>query len=82
MEWTAPTDEIRRLEHPLMAWHRAQEISWRLETIPGLGIITATALPVNVPDPAIFGSGRQIAAFLGRVPRQTSLGGSGGLGLI
>ena len=36
--------EIRNLERQLMVWHRADETSRRLETIPGVGIITATAL--------------------------------------
>ena len=74
--------EIRRLERQLMAWHRADEISQRLETIPGVGIITATALSASVPDPAVFKTGRQFAAFLGLVPRQSSSGGKDRLGRI
>jgi transposase len=76
------TDEIRKLERQLLAWHRADETSRRLETIPGIGIITATALAASVPDPAVFGNGRQFAAFLGLVPRQTSSGGKERLGRI
>lgn len=74
--------EIRRLERQLMAWHRADETSQRLKTIPGVGIITATALAASVPDPAAFKSGRQFAAFLGLVPRQNSSGGKDRLGRI
>jgi transposase len=74
--------EIRTLERQLMAWHRADEISQRLETIPGVGIITATALSASVPDPAVFKTGRQFAAFLGLVPRQNSSGGKDRLGRI
>jgi transposase len=74
--------EIRRLERRLMAWHRADETSQRLETIPGVGIITATALSASIPDPAVFRSGRQFAAFLGLVPRQHSSGGKDRLGRI
>jgi transposase len=76
------TGEIRRLERQLMAWHRADETSRRLETIPGVGIITATALSASVPDPGVFKTGRQFAAFLGLVPRQTSSGGKDRLGRI
>ena len=76
------SDEIRRLEHQLIAWHRADETSRRLETIPGIGVITATALAASVPDPAVFRNGRQFAAFLGLVPRQNSSGGKLRLGRI
>jgi transposase len=74
--------EIARLERRLMAWHRADATSQRLETIPGVGIITATALAASVPDPSVFKSGRQFAAFLGLVPRQNSSGGKHRLGRI
>ena len=74
--------EIHILERRLMAWHRADEASQRLETIPGVGIITATALAASVPDPSVFRSGRQFAAFLGLVPRQNSSGGKERLGRI
>ena len=75
-------DEIRLLEHRLMAWYREDETSQRLQTIPGIGIITATALSASVPEPSIFKSGRQFAAFLGLVPRQNSSGGKDKLGRI
>lgn len=65
-----------------MAWHRQNEASQRLETIPGVGIITATALAASVPDPAVFKSGRQFAAWLGLVPRQNSSGGKERLGAV
>ena len=74
--------EIRVIERRLMAWHRADETSQRLETIPGVGIITATALAASVTDPLVFRSGRQFAAFLGLVPRQNSSGGKERLGRI
>jgi len=75
-------NEIRIIERRLMAWHRADETSQRLQTIPGVGIITATALAASVPDPAVFKSGRQFAAYLGLVPRQNSSGGKERLGHI
>jgi len=74
--------EIRSLERQLMAWHREDETSQRLRTIPGVGIITATALAASVTDPSVFHSGRQFAAFLGLVPRQNSSGGKERLGRI
>ena len=65
-----------------MIWYRADETSQRLKTIPGVGIITATVLSASVPDPAVFKTGRQFAAFLGLVPRQNSSGGKDRLGRI
>lgn len=75
-------DQIHALERQLLAWHRQDEISRRLETIPGVGILTATALAASVPDPSVFRSGRQFAAFLGLTPRQNSSGGKDKLGRI
>ena len=71
---------IRDIERQLLAWHRQNPASQRLETIPGVGVITATALAASVPDPSVFKSGRQFAAFLGvrsvsrtdRVPARTA----------
>ena len=74
--------EIARIERQLMAWHRESQESRHLETIPGVGIITATALAASVPDPSVFRSGRQFAAWLGLVPRQNSSGGKERLGRV
>ncbi len=73
---------IRDVERQLLTWHRQNPSSQRLETIPGVGIITATALAASVPDPSVFKSGRQFAAFLGLVPRQNSSGGKDRLGRV
>lgn len=70
------------VERSLLAWHRASEVSQRLETIPGIGLITATAIAATVTDPAAFGSGRQLAAWIGLVPRQSGTGGRVQLGHI
>jgi transposase len=67
--------KITELERQLLTWHRTNEVSRRLATIPGVGPITATALVATVGDPAYFRSGRQFAAWLGLVPRQRSSGG-------
>jgi len=74
--------QIRGLERQLLAWHRQDQASRRLATIPGIGIITATALSASVTDPSIFRSGRAFAAFLGLVPRQNSSGGKDRRGRI
>ncbi len=73
---------IKTLESQLLAWHRTNEASRRLETIPGIGFITATAIAATVTDPSHFKSGRQFAAWLGLVPRQNSTGGKARLGRI
>ncbi len=74
--------QINALQRELLAWHRTNVASQRLATIPGVGIITATALAASVPDPGAFKSARQFAAFLGLVPRQNSSGGKSRLGHI
>ncbi len=74
--------QINRLDRRLLAWHRQSQTSQRLATIPGVGIITATALTASIPDPSLFRSGREFSAFLGLVPRQNSSGGKDKLGRI
>ncbi len=74
--------QILGLEKKLLAWHRANEASRRLEAIPGVGVITATALVATIGDASQFHSGRQLAAWLGLVPRQHSSGGKERLGRI
>jgi transposase len=66
---------IGDLEKDLMVWFRGNEVARRLETIPGIGIITASALAATVTDPHQFTSGRQFAAWLGLTPRANSSGG-------
>ena len=73
---------INDLERALIAWHRANETSRRLKSIPGIGVISATAITATVTDPSQFRSGRQFAAWLGLVPRQNSSGGKDRLGRI
>lgn len=60
--------QIRTIEIELLAWHRANATCRRLETIPGIGFITATAPAATVGDAKVFRSGRQFAAWLGLVP--------------
>ena len=73
---------IRQLERALLAWHRSSELSQRIATVPGVGLLGATALAATVTDPAQFRSGRQFAAWLGLTPRLNSSGGKQRLGGI
>jgi transposase len=74
--------EIYAAEKRIHTWHRSNEVSCRLETIPGIGPIIASALAASVTDPEVFKNGRELAAWIGLVPRQTSTGGKQRLGKI
>jgi transposase len=73
---------IGSIERRLTLQHRANEASTRLESIPGIGIIGASAIAATVTDPNAFRSGRDFAAWVGLVPRQDSTGGKQKLGPI
>ena len=73
---------IGSIEKRIKAQHRSNEASKRLETIPGIGVIGATAITATVVDPTVFRSGRDFAAWIGLVPRQDSTGGKQKLGPI
>ena len=75
-------DRIEVLEREIVAWHKTDEASRNLATIPGIGPITASAIAASVPHPAAFKNGRHLAAWLGLVPRQNSSGGKDRLGGI
>src|SRR5437764_2841608 len=66
---------IGSIERRLVVQHRANEASKRLESVPGIGIIGASAIAATVTDPNAFRSGRDFAAWVGLVPRQDSTGG-------
>jgi transposase len=74
--------QLTTLEKELLAWHRSNEMSQRLATIPGVGLISATALAASVTDAGRFRSGRQFAASLGLTPLQNSSGGKERMGRI
>jgi transposase len=74
--------EIGTIEKRIHAWHRSCEESRRLEEIPGVGPIVATALVAEVGDWKAFSSGRSLAAWIGLVPKQHSTGGKERLGGI
>lgn len=73
---------IGELDRRIAAWHRSNELSRRLATIPGIGTLTAATFAAAIPDPSFFNSGREFAAWLGLVPRQNSTGGKQRLGRI
>jgi transposase len=73
---------IGSLDTRIKMQHRANDASMRLETIPGIGIIGATAIAATVTDATMFRSGRDFAAWIGLVPRQKSTGGKQKLGPI
>ncbi|XAG70582.1 IS110 family transposase [bacterium 19CA06SA08-2] len=67
--------QVQELEVQLQSWHRENVASKKLAQIPGIGPITASALIASVGDAKNFKNGRQLAAWLGLVPRQHSSGG-------
>jgi transposase len=73
---------IAELERAIREAHRANETSRRLQTIPGIGPITASAILATVPDAAAFRDARHFAAWVGLVPQQNSTGGKPRLGRI
>ena len=81
-QYANTTAEIRAFEKHIHAWHRSCEESRRLEEIPGVGPIVATALVAEVGDWKAFSSGRNLAAWIGLVPKQHSTGGKERLGGI
>ncbi len=74
--------EIAIADRRVHAWHRSSEVSQRLEGIPGIGPITATTLVASVGNPEAFASGRDLAAWIGLVPKENSTGGKTRLGRI
>ncbi|MGH7119403.1 MAG: IS110 family transposase [Acetobacteraceae bacterium] len=82
----AQIDDLQRrvsmVERSIAEWHRKSELSQRLETIPGVGLITATAVAALVPDAGSFRSARQFAAWVGLAPRLSGTGGKVHLGRI
>jgi transposase len=75
-------EEICVADKRLHVWHRSNPVSQRLATIPGVGPVTASALAASIADPSVFKSGREMAAWIGLVPRQNSTGGKQRLGKI
>jgi transposase len=67
--------QVGELEAEIQQWHKHNPLSRKLAQIPGIGPITATAMIATVGDARQFENGRQLAAWLGIVPKQHSTGG-------
>ncbi len=67
--------QVKEFEKEIIAWHRSSELSRKLEKIPGIGPLAASALVASIADAHSFDNGRQVSAWLGLVPRQSSSGG-------
>ena len=80
-ELHALEQRIQAIEGMIVREHKANPASRRLATIPGIGPITASAIAATITDPLAFKSGRELAAWMGLVPRQHSSGGKQKLGV-
>ena len=67
--------QVGELELEIQRWHRDNAASQKLAKIPGIGPMTASAVVASIGDARNFENGRQLAAWLGIVPRQHSTGG-------
>lgn len=67
--------QVDELDVQIQQWHQEQAASRKLAAIPGIGPLTASALVAAIGDAKAFENGRQLAAWLGLVPRQHSSGG-------
>ena len=75
-------EQVLEFDRMMMAWHRSNETSRRLDDCPGVGPALATALVASVADPRAFRSGRNFSAWVGLVRKQHSSGGEDRLGSI
>lgn len=73
---------INDLESEIASAHAKNEMSRLLDQVPGIGKLIASVISASVPDPNVFKSGRDFAAWLGLTPRQNSSGGKQTLGAI
>ncbi len=74
--------QIAAIDDRIMVWHQADQRSRDLATIPGFGPILSSAMAARVPQPERFGNGRDLAAWIGLVPKQASSGDTIRLGRI
>ncbi len=61
------------IERRIGVWHRGNADCKRIAEIPGVGVLTATAVVAAMGDPAAFRSGREFAAWLGLAPRHDGM---------
>jgi len=67
--------QIDQIERRLRQWQRTDSATQRIMAIPGVGLLSATAAMATMGDARAFKSGREFAAWLGLVPRQSGTGG-------
>jgi len=67
--------QLDAIERRLRAWHKSDDRSKRLDSVPGIGLVVATACRALVPDPKLFQNGRHFAAWIGIVPKLDGTGG-------
>jgi transposase len=67
--------QVKEMEAQIKAWHEGSELSRKLAAVPGIGPLAASALVASIADARSFKNGRQVAAWLGLVPKQDSSGG-------
>ena len=71
--------QAAELEAQIVAWHRQSDLSRKIEKVPGIGPLTASAIVASVGDARNFENARQLGAWMGLVPRQHSSGGKSNL---
>jgi transposase len=81
-QWQGLDDAIATATQELTTWAEASPLCQRVLTVPGVGPMIATAVVAAVGDARMFGRGRDMAAWLGLVPRQFTTGGHPTLGGI
>jgi transposase len=81
-EYRQLSEQLRKVEARVLAWHRGNELSRRLAEVPSIGPIGACLLPIKVTDPHAFRSGRDFSAWLGLTPKDHSTAGKQRLGVI
>ena len=74
-QWRELDRRIGDIDEEFADHARADEAARRLATIPGIGVLNARALVAAIGDGECFDSGRDLAAWLGIVPRQVTTGG-------
>jgi transposase len=74
-QWCELNRRIAELDKELAEWARNNAAARRLMTVPGIGVLNATALIAAIGHGESFARGRDLAAWLGLVPRQVTTGG-------
>jgi transposase len=74
--------DIDQLEQRIGTWQKQEPACRAIAEVPGIGKLTATAFVATIGDAKAFKSGREVASFLGLVPRQSGTGGRIRLGSI